>query len=73
MKCFICDELERTREAVALCHNCSAGLCREHTFAKPRHITTVVPLNREVTLPIEARELLCHVCKEALEQPRRAA
>lgn len=33
----------------------------------------IVPLGREVPLPIKARELLCPVCKEALEQPRRVA
>lgn len=41
MNCYVCDEQDRTREAVALCHHCSAGLCREHTFARPRHVTTI--------------------------------
>ena len=36
-------------------------------------ITTTVPLGRIVTLPIAAREMLCHVCKNALEQPCRVA
>ena len=52
---------------------CSAGLCREHIFAVPRSVITIVPLDREVLLPIKARELLCPVCREALEQPRRVA
>jgi hypothetical protein len=73
MNCYVCDEHDRTREAVAVCHNCSAGLCREHLFERRREVTTTVPLGRTVTLPIAAREILCHICKKALEQPRRVA
>jgi hypothetical protein len=36
-------------------------------------MTTTVPLGRIVTLPIAAREVLCQVCKTALEQPHRVA
>lgn len=73
MNCYVCDEQEKSREAVGLCHHCSAGLCHEHTFVRPRSVITIVPLNREVALPIKARELLCPVCKAALEQPRSVA
>ena len=73
MNCYLCDELRRTSTAVALCHYCSAALCHEHALSRPRMITMIAPLNREVRLPIEAREFLCAVCKQALEQPRRAA
>ena len=73
MNWYVCDEQEKSREAMVVCHHCSAGLCHEHTFAVPRSVMIIAPLNREVPLPIKARELLCPVCKEALEQPRRVA
>ncbi len=70
MNCYVCDQHDIERAAVALCHNCSAGLCREHTLESSREVTTHALINRIVTLPIEAREMLCHVCKQALEQSR---
>ena len=73
MNCYVCAQREVQRAAVALCHSCSAGLCGEHVFERPHDITITVPLGRIVTLPVAAREILCHVCKEALEQPRRVA
>ena len=73
MNCYECAHGKVERPAVGLCHNCSAGLCDEHVFERPRDITTTVPLGQIVTLPIAAREILCHVCKNALEQPRRVA
>ena len=38
-----------------------------------RYVTTTVPLDPIVTLPIAAREILSDVCKKALEQQRRVA
>jgi hypothetical protein len=73
MNCYECAQKSSERAAVGLCHNCSAGLCGEHVFERPRDMTTTVPLGRIVTLPIAAREILCQVCKTALEQPRRVA
>jgi hypothetical protein len=72
MSCRVCEH-DRTREAVAVCHNRSAGLCRERLYERPHEVTTTVPLGRIVTLPVAAREILCHICKKALEQPRRVA
>jgi len=73
MNCYQCDQDSVQRAAVALCHQCLAGLCSEHAVATPREVTMVVPLGRVVALPISEREFLCHVCKQALEQPRRVA
>ena len=73
MNCYQCDQDSVLRPAIALCHHCSAGLCGEHVFAASRDVTTIVPLGRVVVLPVAARQFLCHVCKQALEQPRRVA
>ena len=73
MICYDCAKEKVQRTAVALCHNCSVALCCEHVFERASHVTTTVPLGRIVTFPIVAREALCHVCKTALEQPRRVS
>ena len=73
MNCYVCAQRDLQRVAVGLCRNCSAGLCIEHVLERSREVTFIVPLGREVTLPLKTREILCHVCKQALEQPRRVA
>lgn len=73
MNCYDCAKQKVERVAVALCHNCSVGICGEHVIERPSDVTTTVPLGRIVTLPVAAREIVCCVCKNALEQPRRVA
>jgi hypothetical protein len=73
MNCFVCAQSGVEQVAVGLCHCCSAGLCNEHTLERSRPVIAIAPLNREVALPLKTRELLCGVCKQALEQPRRVA
>jgi hypothetical protein len=71
MNCYVCALSDLGRTAVGLCHNCSAALCIEHLVERRRELTFVAPLGREVALPLKERELLCHICKQALEQPHR--
>ncbi|NWF82375.1 MAG: hypothetical protein HXY18_00935 [Bryobacteraceae bacterium] len=56
------------REAVALCHCCSAGLCLEHAEVAPKRLERVAPLCKVEDLPVQARAVLCHVCRTALQQ-----
>jgi hypothetical protein len=70
MHCYECLQNNVTREAVGLCHHCSAALCAEHTWVVDDPVTGGVPLVRTVVLPKPARLLLCGTCKAALEQPR---
>lgn len=30
MNCYFCDSIGHITEAVAICHHCGVGLCREH-------------------------------------------
>lgn len=70
MHCYECLQAGETRDAVGLCHHCSAALCAEHIFVVDDPVTAGVPLVRTVVLPKKARLLLCCTCKAALEQPR---
>jgi len=68
--CYECLQLGETRDAVGICHHCSAALCREHIWAVDDPVTAIYPLVRTVVLPKKARLLMCGTCKAALEQPR---
>jgi hypothetical protein len=70
MHCYECLQNNVTREAIGLCHHCSAALCAEHICVIDDPVTGGVPLVRTVVLPKQARLLLCGTCKAALEQPR---
>ena len=70
MHCYECLKAGITRDAVGLCHHCSAALCAEHICAVDDPVTDIYPLMQTVVLPKHARLLLCGTCKAALEQPR---
>ncbi len=70
MLCYECSKVGIHREAVGLCHNCSAGLCTEHACIADVPITTTYPVCKTVVLPQRARQLLCATCLGALEQVR---
>lgn len=69
MQCYDCSKRGVQREAVGLCHHCSAGLCAEHAIATDEPVLAL-SINRTVVLPLHSRKPLCALCTEALEQPR---
>jgi hypothetical protein len=70
MLCYECSKAGKNREAVGLCHSCSAGVCSDHVCVTTRPITTTHPLCRTVVLPQKARQFLCATCLGALQQVR---
>lgn len=70
MHCYECLQAGVTRDAVGLCHHCSAALCAEHICVVADRVTATSPLVLTVVLPKRARLLLCGTCKAALEQSR---
>ena len=73
MNCYVCSQKNTDRVAVGLCHHCSAGICAEHAIEVSFNMTAGQIINFTRTLPVKARQLLCNVCKVALEQPRNRA
>jgi hypothetical protein len=68
MECYQCLQSGISREAIGLCHHCSAGLCAEHICAveePPMIKHLMVPAT---VFPKKARLMLCTTCKEALDQ-----
>ena len=70
MHCYECLQTGESRDAVGICHHCSAALCAEHICVVDDPVTDTRPLTRTVVLPKKARLLLCSTCRAALEQPR---
>ena len=70
MQCYECSISGKQTQAVGLCHNCSVALCQEHAILRPRDVTALYPVVKTVVLPQRSREMLCPVCKTALEQDR---
>lgn len=68
MLCYECWQVGKNREAVGLCHHCSAGLCIEHACVVNDPVTTTHAVFQTVVLPRKARELLCATCCGALHQ-----
>ena len=58
----------KRRDAVALCHHCSAALCPEHSLILIDPVTAQYPVCKTVVLPLRARVFLCSACHEALRQ-----
>jgi hypothetical protein len=70
MLCYECSRAGQNREAVSLCHHCSAALCADHACIVTDPVTTTYPVARTVVLPKKARQFLCGMCREALGQTR---
>lgn len=54
MQCYECSKRGIQREAVGLCHHCSAGLCADHAIATDEPVLAQFPINRTVVLPFIA-------------------
>lgn len=72
MVCFDCARLGESREAVGLCHHCSAALCAEHARTVDDPVTATYTVCKTVVLPKRARLILCDLCRAALEQSHEA-
>lgn len=70
MICFECYRRGQHNEAVGICHHCSVAVCADHGSVIDRPVHMQLPLVKIVSLPKSAQELLCNVCRAALEQPR---
>ncbi len=68
MLCYECSKTGKSREAVGLCHNCSAGLCSDHACVTAQPVTVTYPVCQTVVLPRRARQLLCATCLSALQR-----
>ncbi len=73
MICFECSKSGMSREAVGLCHHCSAALCLEHARTVDDPVTATYAISKTVVLPKHARLILCATCRDALLQSHEAS
>lgn len=65
MNCFDCATSGHSHEAIAVCADCGAGLCIEHTQVVPRWLARTMAINRPVTVQPAARTIYCNTCRTA--------
>lgn len=68
MECYQCLQNGINRDAVGLCHHCSAALCSEHILAVEEPLMTKHVMAPATVFPKMARLMLCSTCKSALDQ-----
>lgn len=68
MKCLACERAGKDRDAVALCHECLAGLCETHLGEMSGAVLAREPVCKTVELPLRTRFFLCETCARAVEQ-----
>lgn len=68
MECYQCLQAGVAREAVGLCHHCSAALCADHIRVVEDPIELTPPLAPSTELLKRGRIMLCDTCRAAFEQ-----
>jgi hypothetical protein len=66
MNCLDCATAGHTQRAVAVCHDCGAGVCIDHLRQHERILTRTATMNRLVPVEPSARVIRCHLCAAAV-------
>ena len=66
MNCYDCDQQGQTSPALAVCHDCGAGICTQHASEAEHHLTVNLALNMQGPVEPPQRRIRCLVCAEAL-------
>ena len=72
MNCYDCATKDLMTPAVAVCHDCGAGICADHATTTTLHLTKIVPLGRSVPIQPAARIIRCHTCSAATSAAKTA-
>jgi hypothetical protein len=67
MNCFDCAALGRSAQAVAICADCGAAVCIDHSHVTAHWRTRILPISRPVSVGPPARIIRCHVCQAACD------
>ncbi len=65
MNCLDCNSPTTNVPAVAVCHDCGAGICADHTVIETMHLTRMVALGMPVDVEPPGRIIRCHTCANA--------
>jgi hypothetical protein len=70
MNCYDCATDDSAIPAVAICHDCGAGVCPDHAVTSAHHLTRMVPLGLFVPIEPAARIVRCTTCATAVTAAR---
>jgi hypothetical protein len=73
MNCLDCNSPTAQVPAVAVCHDCGAGVCADHAVVEPKYLTRMVGLGMPVAVEPPGRIIRCPTCANADNVLRNAA
>lgn len=73
MNCYDCNEHGNDIPAIAVCHDCGAGVCIDHADTHTRYLTRMVGLGMPIEVEPPARIIRCATCSNAIEALRHAS
>ena len=65
MNCLDCNSSTSQVPAVAICHDCGAGICADHANIDTDYLTRMVALGMPVAVEPPARIIRCNTCAKA--------
>jgi hypothetical protein len=66
MNCYDCYHDGRHTTAIAICHDCGAGVCGEHATHGEYTLTAVTATNWQAPVEPSQRRIRCHTCAAAI-------
>ena len=66
MNCSDCHHTGQDTAAIAVCHDCGAALCPDHTIESTHHLTATRALNRQAPVDPPERRVHCDTCAAAI-------
>jgi hypothetical protein len=73
MNCYDCVIKNTTKPAIAIRHDCGAGICADHVNIEPKYLTRIFPLGMPVAVEPPGRIIRCNTCANANNAFREAA
>ena len=65
MNCLDCNNRTTIVAAVAICHECGAGICAEHASIETHYLTKMIPLGMPRAVEPPGRIIRCTTCTQA--------
>jgi hypothetical protein len=66
MNCFDCNLSGDTTPAIAVCHDCGAGVCPDHAISGQHTLTAVRATNWQTPVDPSQRRIWCQTCAAAI-------
>lgn len=72
MNCLDCNNPTTHVTAVAVCHDCGAGICADHAVIETNYLTRMISLGMPVAVEPPGRIIRCPTCANANSALRQA-